>query len=131
MRKLTKKLKDKAMDKYLSPFISAYWQNYSTLHILIPLLEEWREDLDDHLVAEGVFMDLYKAFSCISHDLLIAKLKAYGFDDYLLHYLYSYLDNRKLCMHVNNEKSSIQNTVSGVPQGAIVWPTLFNLFFND
>ena len=37
-------------------------------------------------------MDLSRAFDCITHDILIAKLKAYGFDD-LVHYLYSYLDN--------------------------------------
>ena len=74
-------------------------------------------------------MDLSKAFDCIPHDLLIAKLKTYGFDDYLVHYLYSYLDNRKQRMRINNEKSSLQNTISGVREGSIVEHTLFNLFF--
>ena len=76
----------------------------------------------------SVFMGLSKAFNCIPHDLLIAKLKAYGFDEYLVHYLYSYLDNRKQCARINNEKSSSQNIISGVPQSSIVGPTLFNLF---
>ena len=102
--RVTKKLIDKAMGKYLSPLISAYRQNYSTQHVLIRLLEEWREGLDNNFVVGGVFMDLSKAFDCIPHDLLIAKLKAYGFDDYLVHYLYSYLDNRKQWVRVNNEK---------------------------
>ena len=74
-------------------------------------------------------MDLSKAFDCIPHDLLIAKLKTYGFDDNLVHYLYSYLDNRKQRMRINNEKSSLQNTISGVPEGSIVEHTLLNLFF--
>ena len=117
------------MDKYLSPFISAYRQNYSTQHVLIRLLEEWREDLDNNFVVRGVFMDLSKALDCIPHDLLIAKLKAYGFDDYLEHYLYSYLDNRKQCVRINNEKSSLQNLISGLPQSSLVGLTLFNLFF--
>ena len=76
-------------------------------------------------------MDLSKAFDCIPHDLLIAKLKPYGFDDYLVHYPYSYLYNRKQCMHINNEKTSLQNIISGVPQGYTVGSTLFNLFFNN
>ena len=108
------------MDKYLSAFISAYRQNYSTQHVLIRLLEEWREGLDNNFVVGGVFMDLSKAFDCIPHDLLIAKLLGYGFDDYLVHYLYSDLDTRKQCVRINNEKSSLQNVISGVPQAAIV-----------
>ena len=74
-------------------------------------------------------MDLSKAYDCIPHDLLIAKLKTYGFDDYLVHYLYSYLDNRKQRRRIHNEKSSLQNTISGVREGSIVEHTLFNLFF--
>ena len=45
------------------------------------------EDLDNNFVVRGVFMDLSKAFDSIPHDLLIAKLKASGFDDYLVHYI--------------------------------------------
>ena len=116
------------MDKYLSPFISAYRQNYSTQHVLIRLLEEWKEDLDNNFVVRGVLMDLSKALDCIPHDLLIAKLKAYGFDNYLVYYLYSYLNNRKPCVRINNEKSSLQNLTSGLPQGSLVGFTLFNLF---
>ena len=87
-----------------SPFISAYRQNYSSHHILIRLLEKRREGPYNNFVAGGVFMDLSKAFDCNPHDLLIAKLKTYGFDDYLVHYLYSYLDNWKQWVRVNNEK---------------------------
>ena len=95
---------------------------------MVHLLEEWREGLDDNFVVGGVFVDLSKAFNCIPHDLLIAKLTANGFDDYLVFYLYSYLDNRKQCARVNNEKRSLQHIISGVPQSSIVGPTLFNLF---
>ena len=92
------------MDEYLSPLIPAYRQNYTAQHVLIRLLEEWREGLDNTFVAGGVFMKLSEAFNCIFHDLLIAYLRAYGFVDYLVHYLYSYLDNRKQCVRINNKK---------------------------
>ena len=123
MKELAKKLIDKAMDKYR--------QNCSTQHALIRLLEEWREGLDNTFVVRFAFVDLSKAFDCIPHDLLIVKLKAYGFDYYLVYYLYSYVDNRKQCVCIYNEKRSLQNITSGVPQGSIVGLTLFNLFFND
>ena len=58
--RVTKKLIDEVMNKYVSPFISAYRQNYSTQHVLVRLLEEWREGLDNNFVVAGVFMDLSK-----------------------------------------------------------------------
>ena len=76
-------------------------------------------------------MDLSKAIDCIPHDLLLAKLAAYGVDENLLCYIYSYLLNRKQCVRINNINSHVLNVVSGVPQGPIVGPILFNCFFND
>ena len=69
---------------------------------MIRLLEEWRENLDKNYVVGGVLMDLSKAFDCIPHDLLLAKLAAYGVNENLLCYIYSYLLNRKQCARINN-----------------------------
>ena len=63
--RVSKKLIDKAVDKYLSPFSFTYQQNYSTQHVLIRLLEEWREGLDNNFVVGGVFVDCSKDFDCI------------------------------------------------------------------
>ena len=82
-------------DKYLSPFISAYRKNYSTQQVLIRLLEEWREKLDENFIVGAVLMDLSKAFDCIPHDLIIAKLAAYGIERETLRLIYSYLKFRK------------------------------------
>ena len=46
-------------------------------------------------------------------------------------YIYSYLSNRKQCVRINNVHSKFQNVISGVPQGSLIGPTLFNCFFND
>ena len=115
----------------VSPFISAYKKNYNTEHVVIRLLEGWRENLDKNYVVGGVLMDLSKDFDCVPHDLLLAKLAAYGVDENLLCYIYSYLLNRKQCVRINNINSDFLNVVSGVPQGSIVGPILFNCFFSD
>ena len=75
--------------------------------------------------------DLSKAFDCIAHDLLIAKLVAYGFSDTALRYVYSYLSNQKQCVRINNMYSNYQKIISGVPQGSISGPIVFNLSIND
>ena len=119
------------MNEYASNYISAYRANYSTQHVLIRLLEEWREHLDNDEKVGAVLMDLSKAFNCIPHNLLIAKLDAYGFGRDIVEYVYSYLENRKQCVKINNTKSDFKYILSGVPQGSIVGPILFNLFLND
>ena len=95
------------------------------------LLEEWRENLDKNYVVGGVLMVLSKVFDCGPHDLLLAKLAAYGVDESFLCYIYSYFLNRKQCVRINNINSDFLNVISGVPQGSIVGPILFNCFFND
>ena len=76
-------------------------------------------------------MDLSKAFDCISHDLLIAKLHAYGFKKKALTFLYSYLKRRKQSVKINDTESFFQILLSGVNHGSILGPILFNLFIND
>ena len=119
-----------SMSKYISPYVSAYRKGHNSQHVLIRILEEWRQHLDNNKIVGGVFMDLSKAFDCVPHDLLIAKLTAYSVDENLLMYIYSYLPKRKQCVRINNVHSRFQNVISGVPQGSIVGP-LFNCFFND
>ena len=76
-------------------------------------------------------MDLSKAFGCIPHDMLIAKLSAYGLNGNAPKYIYTYLKNRKQFVRVNNVCSDFKYITSGVPQGSIVGPILFNAFLND
>ena len=72
-------------------------------------------------------MDLSKAFDCIPHDLLIAKLLV----QICSNFFFSYLQNRKQCVKIKNISSEFLNIISGVPQDSIAGPILFNVFIND
>ena len=73
-------------------------------------------------------MDLSKVFDCIPHELQITKLSAYGLNGNALKYIYTYLKNGKQCFRVNNVCSDFKDIISGVPQGSIIGPMLFNAF---
>ena len=79
------------LDQKLSQFLSAYRQSYGTQHVLIRLIEEFKKNLDNDYVVGAILMDLSKAFDCVPHDLLLAKLSAYGFSNEALGYIMSYL----------------------------------------
>ena len=95
------------------------------------MLETWKEATDNNKAFGALLTDLSKAFDCLSHDLLIAKLHAYGLDLATLKILQDYLTNRKQRTKVDSFYSSWEKILSGVPQGSILGPLLSKIFMRD
>ena len=76
----------------LSDILCRFREGYNTQHALIRLIEQWRKCLDASGIVGTVLMDLSKAYDCLPHDLLIAKLEARGFHLNSHFLMYSYLD---------------------------------------
>ena len=87
--------------KFLSPFLCGYRKGFSTQYALLSLIERWRLCLDKQGFAGALLMDLSKAFDTINHELLIAKLHAYGFSIEALEVLLSYLQERWQRVKIN------------------------------
>ena len=79
------------IENHPSVFLSAYISSYSSHHVLIRVIEECRQKLDSDHFVDAVLMDLSKAFNCIPHDLLIAKLSAYRLSNKALAYIILHL----------------------------------------
>ena len=119
------------MDNHLSKYLCGFRKGHNTQHCLVNMLEKWRKALDNHNIAGALLTDLSKAFDCLNHALLIAKLEAYGFSYSSLALIHSYLTSRKHRTKVNNFFSTWAEITTGVPQGSILGPLLFNIYLND
>ena len=123
------------MNKYFGLILSKYWfgfgDGYSPQQCLFIMIEKWRASLDQNRTCAALLTDLSIAFDCLPHDLLIAKLHAYGCDLPSLKLLNCYLRNRRQRIKINSLYSSWAKILFGVPQGSILGPILFNIFFSN
>ena len=83
------------------------------------------------MIPINFYLDLAKVFDSLNHDILLDKLSYYGVNGTAKTLLKSYLSGRKQYVKIDEVKSSIQTIKTGVPQGSIVGPLLFNIFIND
>ena len=95
------------------------------------MLQSWQRELDESGYVGTILMDLSKAYDCIPHQLLIAKLEAYGLHKNSLNLLADYLSGRKQRTKIGSVFSEWWKIVCGIPQGSILGPLLFNIFIND
>ena len=115
----------------LSKYLTGFRKSHGTQYLIVTMLEKWKKAIDKGECVSELFLDFSKAFDTIIHDLLLAKLKAYGFSPNALKLMHSYLNNRKQQVQINNRFSSESTVITGVPQGSIDGPLLFNSFIDD
>ena len=101
-------------------------KTYNTQHALFRLLQSWEKALDNSEYVGTVLMDLSKAYNCIPHDLVIAKLEAYGLDKTNLHLLRTYLSNQKQRTNVGYSFSDLWGITCRITEGLsdFIWACL-------
>ena len=104
---------------------------HTTQHAFFKLLESWQKSLDCAGSVRTILMDLLKAYGCIPHELLIAKLHCYGVNNTSLKLLLDYLTNPKQRTKTGSSFSPWYDIDTGVQQGSILGPLSFNIFIND
>ena len=97
---------------------------------LLHMVESWRNTLDQKEIIGAVFVDLSKTFDIIDHNVLIAKVNAYGASGYSLKFIFSYLKNRKQRTAIENSYSPWKEIKALAPQGSILDPLFLNIFID-
>ena len=111
------------LSNYLNDLLCGFCKAHSTQHVLSKLIQSLKKEIYNSGLLGTIFVDLSKAYNCWPHDILIAKLEAYG-----LNLVNGYLRFRKQ-KKIESLYKDWANVTRGIPQRSILRPLPFNIFF--
>ena len=102
------------MENKFSEYLTGFRKNHNTQNSLLRTIESWKAKLNNGSKVGVIIMDLSKAFDSLNHDLLLAKLEAYGLDNNAVSFMRSYLTNRLQGCKISNSFSEWAKISAGV-----------------
>lgn len=116
---------------YISPSQHGFMKSRSTTTNLVQIAQYISEVLDERGQVDVIYTDLSKAFDIIDHNILLSKLRFFGFSPLLIDLFTTYILDREHYVCINGYKSEVFCPTSGIPQGSNLGPLLFILYIDD
>ena len=106
-------------------------KKHSTIHSVAQLSDYISKKMDSRTPTLAAYVDFKKAFDCVQHPVLLARLSNMGVGSSIIKWVESYLSNREQKVLANNCMSPSQVITQGVPQGSVLGPLFYIIYAND